>query len=66
MLSTNIFVPSYLGIMVTRLMLPEGLFTNYFYKRKWVDGSKMFLFCQNFKVESVNGGGVGGQKKPKS
>ena len=45
-----------------------GSFTNYVYKRRGVGGQKKVHFLSTFisKVENVNGGRVGGQKKPKS
>ena len=41
----------------------KGLFTNYVYKRRRVGSPKMSTFRQLHKVENVNKGEVGGQKK---
>ena len=42
----------------------KGPFTNYIYKRRGVGGQKNRLFVNFYTIENVNGGGVGGQKKP--
>ena len=36
-----------------------GAFTNYIYKRRGVGSQNFRLFVNHYKVETVNGGGVG-------
>ena len=44
--------------------LSKGPFTNYVYKRRGVGGQKNRPFVNFYTIEYVNGGVVGGQKKP--
>ena len=35
----------------------RGAFTNYVYKRRWVDGQKNRLFVNHYTIDNVNEGG---------
>ena len=48
----------------TVVFLCRWPFTNYVYKRRGVSGQKNRLYVNIYTIENVNGGGVGGQKKP--